>query len=142
MKKTTGMVPDIVYQRIYDINGLEVKYIISKDSLRQEVWITHTRPEDKAIILKHLNSLWDSALTSPSKVEQAKAIAEFEWWFMISNPTLRGGASIGDSLSISLQRRLCFPLRSYYRHIDFEVLSMPKDKYIRIRTLELLDSIF
>lgn len=69
----------------------------------------------------------------------AKRIAEFEALFMMVNYPNRGGASIGDAMSLSLQKNRGIRLRQSFQSIDFEVIpSLSVDEYINTRAQAIL----
>ena len=89
-------------------------------------------------ILAHLQQLWDKMMADDlDKDQRVSALAEYEWWFFQANPFGRGGASIGDAMSLVAQSKMGLPLRARFEHLDFRALSMTLPEYKADRSAEL-----
>ncbi len=89
-------------------------------------------------ILAHLQQLWDKMMADDlDRDQRVSALAEYEWWFFQANPFGRGGASIGDAMSLVAQSKMGLPLRARFEHLDFRALSMTLPEYKAGRSAEL-----
>jgi len=95
--------------------------------------VSHAQNRDVTAIVDHLNSLWNQVLLSQDQSVSRKLIAEFEWWFIVGNPTARGAASLGDILSLSLQLHKGLPIRQEFQHLDWYVLTRNLEDYVNWR---------
>ncbi len=125
-----------VYEKSYDIPESTQKFIYQVYKVRYGAgsegnWIVHGQPAAKQAVLNHLYNLGDKVLKTQNYEERVKLIAQYEWWFFNSNPTIRGGASIGDIMSLSMQIKIGMPIRKVYYHKDFEALSMTLEDYTK-----------
>ena len=111
---------------------------IYDDDIREGIFLTHFRKEDKPKIARHLNSLHDRIASSNSPVEQARLISEFEWWWFSSNPTTRGGAAIGDSMSMVYQQHVGIPIRNGFTNQDYVAIGSNLENYVEARTRQFI----
>ena len=132
-----------IYSRPYSILGYSFSYSVGKGGIfGQDTFIVYHIGVDKdQAVLKELSRQWDLALTASTIEERTRAIAEFEWLFMVSNPLGRGGASLGDALSLALQKANNIPWRTTYSRVDFEALSTSREDYVAQRAAVLTSSI-
>jgi len=112
---------------------------IYDDDIREGIFLTHFRKEDKPKIARHLSSLNDRISSSNSAREQAKLISEFEWWWFSSNPTIRGGAAIGDSMSMIYQQHAGIPIRNGFTNQDYVAIGSNLDDYVERRTRQFIE---
>ncbi len=107
--------------------------------------LSHAKNVEVPKILKCLNSLWKKVLDGKiSKEKRVQALAEFEWLWFFTNPYGRGGAAIGNLLSIILQKKIAsdgVEIRTQNKFInqDLEAFTKQEKEYISIRKKQLLD---
>jgi hypothetical protein len=99
----------------------------------KKIRILHSSYLDIPLIFLHLNRLWNQTLKTSSKKKALFYIASFEWWFFVSIPVGRFGASLGFCLSITLQIKKNTLLDKKHRHLDWMALHKSHDDYIAWR---------
>ena len=88
-------------------------------------------------IIAHLERLWATIHDEKTDLETKKlALAEYEWWFFQCNPYGRGGASLGDAMSMKAQIALGIQIRDEYVHQDLVALSSTLENYKANRVKE------
>jgi len=102
-----------------------------------KIHMYHVPYKQSRAVMRALGILWKRILKNPNREDQYKALAEYEWWFFQGNLLGRGGAAMGDAMSIIAQRAIGIPLRTEYRNMDFNALSLPLERYISLRVEEL-----
>jgi hypothetical protein len=81
------------------------------------------------------------AVSAPSPIERAAAIAEFEWIHAVTTPSVRGGGTVLMQLDYPLQEAAGFIVKeTSYRRIELEALSMTRDNWVKLRVKELMGS--
>lgn len=133
-----------VFLRTYFLKGESLQQRIEYDVIKGEIKVIHLFNQlnprlGSTKIHAHLESLWNIASNpSRSSLKRAKALAEFEWYFMNNNPFGRSGAVLGDGLSMAISRSAGFKLRNTFGNLDFEVLSRTLEEWMKIRPEQLL----
>ncbi len=108
-----------------------------------EYFIRHAESKAIPIILDELNRLWEDMLElNQSRNDYLTKLAKFEWLWFWANPYGRAGASIGDSLSMILQKTLIQNNilkrhRESFHHLDLEALCRDLQNYIQYRVQNL-----
>lgn len=93
------------------------------------------------VIHEYLGQLWRDIVETSSKKEAAEKIAEFEFIFMMANYPGRGGASIGDALSLTMQLNKGLKIRDGFESVDHNVIaSSSLEEYIARRVPEMYPS--
>lgn len=106
--------------------------------------LSHAKNKEVPRILKRLTFLWKKTLNKKNSEEKRiKALAEFEWVWFFANPYGRGGASVGNLLSILLRKKLTFEgveikHSKEFVNQDLEAFTQQKEDYISKRMKELV----
>jgi hypothetical protein len=104
---------------------------------RNSYTVSHAPAELVPAIKQELSSLWRKMYSSTRSEDKFKALAEYEWWSIQGNIFGRGGAAIGDAMSLMAQIAFDMPTRRAFANVDFEVLSRSREDYMAWRVKEL-----
>lgn len=102
---------------------------------------------DNTFLFEHVRNNWVPLMRGEAQAWWTKAVAEqdphalaaFEWVYYWTNPFGRAAASIGDALSLIVQKRHGFQMRTDFYHQDCEALLMSFEDYVAKRASDMFD---
>jgi len=131
----------LAWERTYPI-GASGKEFIQRVTFNEEgnvIHFYHARGDLIPAIMALLDDLWDQIIDTKDVETRYEALARYEWWLVQANPFYRAAASIEDAMSIIAQLATGIPLRNEYAHQDFDILSLPLERYVVFRVAQLKD---
>ncbi|PWU17356.1 MAG: hypothetical protein C5B49_09080 [Bdellovibrio sp.] len=122
----------------YEVGGQDVSFYIYQVN-KNTFYIGHAKDKQVPLLRQRLRDLWQRAMfLELAGIERTTALFEFEWVWFWTNPFGRAGASLGDALSLLVQKQmerqgLPIRIRSDFENLDLVALSMHLEDYVQWR---------
>ena len=137
----------LVFSKITDANGKDIthKFEGQVTFYARGGVLSTKNPSDLEFaslpkLMNVLDDLTKTAVSAPTKIERAYAIAEWEWVNAVTTPSGFGGGTILAKRDYKLLEAAGFDITEYsFRRIELEALSRTREDFIKIRINELMN---